>query len=327
MPLRGWSAAYPETTGYLIETLLDYALLRQQPRYAEAALGCADWLCSIQQPAGSFAGGMSGQTTRPSVFNTAQILFGLARVVRTELPASVRYANCLSALQRGVQWLSEQLADDGSWRAGAYVPGYIPAYYTRAVWGWLDGGATLRQTGAWAESEWQDLLKKARAAIHFYAGRFLYNTGISGAGFSPKQVAFTHTLAYALEGFWHCSRLLEMPELAARTLVSVEALGTVRTRAGRTAGRYTPDWSGDYTFLCPTGNAQLSVLFYEIAEKTGNEHYRSLACSFLTEILPFQTRSGALPGSAPVWGPYMRFRYPNWAVKFFLDALRSWFTS
>jgi hypothetical protein len=31
---------------------------------------------------------------------------------------------------------------------------------------------------------------------------------------------------------------------------------------------------------------------------------------------------GALAGSAPLWGDYMRFRYPNWAPKFFLDAMR-----
>ncbi|MGH2874310.1 MAG: hypothetical protein ACRDL5_17860, partial [Solirubrobacteraceae bacterium] len=31
--------------------------------------------------------------------------------------------------------------------------------------------------------------------------------------------------------------------------------------------------------------------------------------------------SGGLPGSNPVWGPYMRFSLPNWAAKFLLDAL------
>ena len=30
---------------------------------------------------------------------------------------------------------------------------------------------------------------------------------------------------------------------------------------------------------------------------------------------------GAIPGSAPIWGRYMRFTFPNWAAKFFADAL------
>jgi hypothetical protein len=30
---------------------------------------------------------------------------------------------------------------------------------------------------------------------------------------------------------------------------------------------------------------------------------------------------GALAGSEPVWGGYCSFRYLNWAVKFYMDAL------
>jgi len=30
---------------------------------------------------------------------------------------------------------------------------------------------------------------------------------------------------------------------------------------------------------------------------------------------------GAIAGSYPLWGRYLRWRYPNWAAKFFLDAL------
>ena len=30
---------------------------------------------------------------------------------------------------------------------------------------------------------------------------------------------------------------------------------------------------------------------------------------------------GAIAGSYPIWGKYIHFTYPNWAVKFFVDAL------
>ncbi len=30
---------------------------------------------------------------------------------------------------------------------------------------------------------------------------------------------------------------------------------------------------------------------------------------------------GGIAGSAPIWGDYSRFEYPNWAAKFFADAL------
>jgi hypothetical protein len=30
---------------------------------------------------------------------------------------------------------------------------------------------------------------------------------------------------------------------------------------------------------------------------------------------------GGIAGSLPIWGDYSRFEYPNWAAKFFADAL------
>ena len=33
------------------------------------------------------------------------------------------------------------------------------------------------------------------------------------------------------------------------------------------------------------------------------------------------TVRGAIAGSAPIWGDYSRFEFPNWAAKFYADAL------
>jgi hypothetical protein len=35
---------------------------------------------------------------------------------------------------------------------------------------------------------------------------------------------------------------------------------------------------------------------------------------------PPETR-GAIAGSYPIWGAYARFEFPNWAAKFFVDAV------
>ena len=34
-----------------------------------------------------------------------------------------------------------------------------------------------------------------------------------------------------------------------------------------------------------------------------------------------QNINGAVAGSYPIWGGYERFAYPNWATKFYVDAL------
>jgi len=33
---------------------------------------------------------------------------------------------------------------------------------------------------------------------------------------------------------------------------------------------------------------------------------------------------GAIAGSYPLYGSYERLKYPNWAAKFFIDALLAW---
>jgi hypothetical protein len=53
---RGWSPPYPETTGYIIETLYDFGHQFQRPDLRAAALHCARWLCQLQRPDGAFPG-------------------------------------------------------------------------------------------------------------------------------------------------------------------------------------------------------------------------------------------------------------------------------
>ena len=95
-PLFGWQKAYPETTGYLIETLLDYAELKQDDSLRELSLQCANWLVSTQLPSGAFPGLLAG-SKEPSVFNTAMILFGLARVNPTPDPSPERRGDAIYA--------------------------------------------------------------------------------------------------------------------------------------------------------------------------------------------------------------------------------------
>lgn len=320
MPVWGWAAAYPETTGYLIETLLDYAELRADEHLRKVAFSCADWLCAIQLENGAFAGNTVGNT-HPSVFNTAQILFGLSRAALVAKGEQQR-EKYEKAVLAAVKWMLQIMEPDGSWRTAAFVPGYVPSYYTRALMGLLFAANTLPYYAG--KEIYQDEIKeKARLALTFYAHCFLPNGAIKDWGFHPGATAFTHTLAYTLEGFWHCSKWLNAPEILSKIQYSADILLAVRDKAGKTAGRYNDRWEGDYTFICPTGHAQLSILYHDMGLHTGEKHYTAASKAFLQEILPYQTAAGALPGSVPFWGPYMRFRYPNWSVKFLLDALKN----
>lgn len=324
--LWGWARAYPETTGYLIPTLLRYASIKREDSLRQLAIDCGDWLCSIQLNNGAFAGGLAGETA-PSVFNTSQILFGFAKLDE-EILAEENNVTLFSkkqrwrkAMARAIDWLTGILEPDGAWRQAAYRPGVVPSYYTRAVWGVLEAGKRLNMP------ESPDFMRKA---LRYYANRFQPGGTIRDWGFRPEVPAFTHTIAYTLEGFLESALLFGEEEILTNTVCSADTLLALRTRAGKTAGRYGANWQADYSFRCLSGNTQLSILYFRLWEFTRKEIYREASLEFLMEILPYQELGtnkhthGALPGSAPVWGPYLRFRYPNWGVKFFLDAMANW---
>lgn len=308
-PVFGWRPAYPETTGYLIETLLRYAVLKNRPELREAAIGCADWLCQIQMPSGAFASGVVGGR-QPSVFNTAQILFGFAETSDA--------AHRKIHIEKSVDWLLDTLEPDGSWQQAAFVPGFAPSYYTRAIRGVLRANDVLQRT---------DIERAMRRALHFYAARFTPENTVRDWGFQPNEAAFTHTIAYTLEGFLECAVRLGEHKILEKTAACLDSLLTIRSRVGRTAGRYDEHWRGDYSFVCLTGNAQLSIVCRRLFQITGEPKFARAAKAFLAEIIGYQRFSpnpnlhGAIPGSAPFSGKYMRWRYPNWAAKFFLDAL------
>ena len=73
---RGWQPSYPETTGYLIPTLLEAARELSRPELAERALRAARWEIAIQLSSGAVQGGVIGEGVTPAIFNTGQVMFG-----------------------------------------------------------------------------------------------------------------------------------------------------------------------------------------------------------------------------------------------------------
>ncbi|MBU0755389.1 MAG: hypothetical protein KJ645_09630, partial [Planctomycetes bacterium] len=115
----GWTSAYPETTGYIIPTLLRYWDLSGEERFQGAALDLADWLLSIQFESGAFPGGHLDQGKGPVVFNTGQILIGLMETYCWS--GDERYAD--AALRAG-DWLAGVQDEDGAWRRHTYKNRY-----------------------------------------------------------------------------------------------------------------------------------------------------------------------------------------------------------
>lgn len=84
----------------------------------------------------------------------------------------------------------------------------------------------------------------------------------------------------------------------------------------------------DAGYDCLTGVAQMSLNWTRLAQATGAQELRTHARSALAYLKTTQRLGhadpavcGGIAGSSPIWGDYSRFEYPNWAAKFFADAL------
>ncbi|MFN7116609.1 MAG: hypothetical protein ACK4TA_07390 [Saprospiraceae bacterium] len=309
---RGWAPPYPETTGYIIETLFDYATYLQEEQWKNLAIHCTDWLCSIQRVDGAFPGGV-GATGEPLIFDTGQILFGLTRTFR-ETGDVKYYTTC----KKVVSWLVNVLETDGSWQRYSYTKGYIPSYYTRVVWGIL-----------YANILWQDaaITQQMQTALHYYINRITPQLSLQHWAFAPGEAAFTHTIAYTLRGMLESAHLLQDEAVLQQVYKILDQLIYIVQQNNDTlAGRYDAHWQGDYTFKCVTGHAQVSLLFARAYQMNQNPLYLHHAVNIFSKIvtkpyrIPIRGLYGAIPGSAPIWGAYLPFRFPNWAAKFYLDA-------
>jgi hypothetical protein len=117
-------------------------------------------------------------------------------------------------------------------------------------------------------------------------------------------------------------RYLISAERAARSLME-------RQRSdGWLAGTYDDGWMPTASYACITGVAQMAICWLRLFQITGAQDYREAAGKAIAYVKRTQRAEenddivrGAIPGSAPIWGAYSRFEFPNWAAKFFADAL------
>ena len=311
LPLKGWQLPYPETTGYIIETLFQYADHHGDQSLNDYAFRCADWLMGLQLESGAFPGGYRDYT-QPSVFNTGQIVIGMLKAYEKN-----QNPDYYKTFQKATQWLVDVLEPDGSWLQAGYVPGYIPSYNTRVVWPVLWANTLLR-------SEKTEL--KMHQALHYYSKKITPVYSVKDWAAFPGKKASTHFIAYNIRGFLESGVILKEAhwvEIAEQILNKIVLL---YKNNGRLAGSYDLHWNGNYSYTCVTGNCQIAINLCRMYALTNKEAFYETAVAIFSDILPSHRLSsnaslhGAVPGSIPLWGEYLPFRYPNHAVKFFLDA-------
>lgn len=315
----GWTSTYPETTGYIIPTLLALASDLKDERFRERARRAVDFLMGIQLESGAFPGlEIAENRTEPSPFNTGQILNGLVAWA-----AATGDDKVLQAARRAGDWLISIQDDDGAWRKHYYY-GVVPTYSAHvACW--------LAQLGQHTGD--RKYLDAASRNIDWVLSHRAPETGwIENMGFDADhhkaRIAHTHTIAYTLWGILYTCEILNRQD-------GIDAVADAAARIARRLelSRWLPGmldwrWKGAADYACLTGNAQMALIWFKLYRLIGGTHFINAAFKAIDLIKRAQPMDnpnpgirGGIAGSDPVWGGYIFVGIPNWAAKYFIDAL------
>jgi len=315
---RGWTSSYPETTGYIVPTFL--ALSRALPgagfrKRAERAVG---FLLSVQLPDGGFPGlEIADNRTAPSPFNTGQILHGLTAWHRETGDDEVRIA-----AERAMRWLLSVQDPDGAFRRHFY--GEFAATYSAHLACWL------AEWGEYAAD--RAALAAAGRHLDWTLGHQRDNDWIALCGFDEEQHlaenAFTHTIAYTLAGILTTSEILGRSDGIAAASAAAERLARRLELSRFLPGLIGSDWRGRSRFACLTGNCQMALIWFRLHRRSRNLRLVNAALKAIDLVKlaqPMRNRNpglfGGIPGSDPIHGSYIEGAVPNWAAKYFIDAL------
>jgi hypothetical protein len=309
------SPSYPETAGYTIITLLDYASLFNSPAAAESALKMAEFELKIQNPDGSFNGGIVGSETGPSVFNSAQIADGLLKAYSVHNDEKF-----LRAALSACRWISSVQDAKGYWNRFNYL-GMKRVYDTKV------SQMLLKADEITGDNEFFEHVEKNLSWVMSNQNdEGWFNNCDNSQDYNVSPL--THTIGYTTHGLLECYLIRKNRawlDSAIKPLTKLSELFGMTNKP--LASRYFSDWKPATKSSCITGNAQISLcwlLLYEILHDSRYLKAASALNNFLKSIQiisPYKEISGALPSSYPVYGDYHPFAITNWTVKYYADSL------
>jgi len=314
--INKWSSSYPETTGYIIPTLINYGNEYNHPEAIDAAVRAADFLLKIQKESGGWQGGRVSENKPEIVFNTGQVIRGMVAAFKQ----SGRQEYLDAGLKAG-RWLSEIIHPEGFWKTHAlmnkervydtFVDVPLLQLYQ------ITGDENLKTT-AIRNLDW---------VIH---DKMQENGWFEDCDNTVKRndKPILHTIAYTLEGLIDSGLILKNEKYIKAAAKGAGKLRDLFLSQGFLNGRYDRNWNGSEYMIC-TGCAQMAMIWFKLYKMMGERSYLEAARKMMNLLIFIQSRGihessntlGAIPGSFPLWGRYEPFAFPNWATKFFCDAL------
>jgi hypothetical protein len=312
--VNGWMAQFPETTGYIIGTLLERARLTGDDSLVARAIEMGDWELEVQNEDGGVIVGLLATHAKPStVFNTGMVMHGWLDLY--ELTGEDSY---LAAAMRGGGYLVDTQDTDGAWRGACEYRRVAHTYSSRVSW------ALLRLAATTGDSRYEEC---ARRQLDWVLMMQRDNGWFDAAAFAPDLDPNTHVLAYTTRGLLESSVILEHEPYLAAAARTADALIRRFRELGRLPATFDRRWEATSRHECVTGVAQLGGIWLRLYRLTGRPEYLAAGADALAQATSRQSRiawepiHGAVPGSYPIFGRYAPLQYPNWATKFLVDSL------
>lgn len=312
----GWTSSYPETTGYIVPTLLEYAEFKNQSEFEAIAKKALDWLISIQKASGGWQSGYVHQNRDEIVFNTGQVLRGLVAGYR-----AFQDQKYLDSAVKACQWLVSIQNDAGYFDKHVYL-NTVRVYDSYVVAPMLEvydlSKITTFKNCAIKNIEW--IIREKQLDNGWFQD--CDNT------IHKNEKPILHTIAYTTDGILDCAIYLQNSEFLQAATKPADILLKKFLKEGKLLGRFDKHWEGSEQ-LITTGCAQISIIWQKLFVLTGNKKYQQgfqnmnqlLVAIHQRNVPETKDTRGAIFGSFPFWGRYESFGCPNWASKYMMDSL------
>ena len=314
--VEGHTASYPETSGYILDSLLHYSKQFSKPEILARLYACADWLLSIQKESGGWQSGYVNQNKKEVVFNTGQVMRGLLHAYK--ISGNEKY---LIPCVKAADWLCSTQEEDGSWQRFAFMN--VKRVYESYV------SSVLLEV--WKITQNEHYKNAAEKNIEWVIKNKIRPNGwLEDCDNTIKHNTkpILHTIAYTIDGVIDCGLSLHNNNYLEAIKKTADVLMEKYMKQDYLGGRFNENWEESESFIC-TGGAQMSICWLKLYRYYGENKYLE-AAKKMNDWLCWIQRStmdgekeikGALQGSFPIYGRYEPFAYPNWATKYLLDAL------
>lgn len=316
----GWQPSYPETTGYLVPTMVKAAKVLPDVDAARRARRMADWLLAIQRPDGASQGGNITVPSRPAYFDTGQVLRGFHAIAFATDEA--RYGE---AARKAVGYMLDHpaVAQLPTWEDNGQ-----DVQFDQRPWVIYATAAAVNFSSTTTEDNDQvfDLGRRAGNAVLATQNDrgWFANCSLD----DDVGSALLHTVAYTIDGLLDMGKALGENEFNTAAIAALDGVLNQLGERGYLPGRFDERWQPTVDWACLTGIAQIGIVAAKVHRQTGDVRYLQ-AAGKMREYLKARQNNlsddfsgrGALWGSWPVSGGFAPYQAINWAAKYFADLL------